>query len=184
MNPSITVTAGGLGGLGGSEVHGEAQASAGLAYSFVVVGPPTTSPVAVKFSGEVSTPFTANTGDGNGSSNGLVILCCDNSGNALTTVIQGPFTTILSLTAGTVYTVLMQAQASVDAGLTPITLPAFVDPTLTPEIDGYSIEYSPGLLSTSATPLPAAAPLFASGLGVLGLLGWRRKKKKAAALAA
>jgi hypothetical protein len=37
--------------------------------------------------------------------------------------------------------------------------------------------------SASATPLPAALPLFASGLGGLGLLGWRRKRK-AAALAA
>jgi len=35
-----------------------------------------------------------------------------------------------------------------------------------------------------ATPLPAALPLFASGLGALGLLGWRRKRKNAAALAA
>jgi hypothetical protein len=35
----------------------------------------------------------------------------------------------------------------------------------------------------SAVPLPAALPLFATGLGALGLLGWRRKKK-AAALAA
>ena len=33
------------------------------------------------------------------------------------------------------------------------------------------------------TPLPAALPLFATGLAGLGLLGWRRKKK-AAALAA
>jgi len=31
-----------------------------------------------------------------------------------------------------------------------------------------------------ATPLPAALPLFASGLGALGLLGWRRKRKAAA----
>ena len=30
-----------------------------------------------------------------------------------------------------------------------------------------------------AVPLPAALPLFAGGLGVLGLLGWRRKKKMA-----
>jgi hypothetical protein len=30
------------------------------------------------------------------------------------------------------------------------------------------------------TPIPAALPLFASGLGALGLLGWRRKRKKAA----
>jgi len=27
-----------------------------------------------------------------------------------------------------------------------------------------------------STPLPAALPLFATGLGVLGLIGWRRKK--------
>jgi hypothetical protein len=29
----------------------------------------------------------------------------------------------------------------------------------------------------AATPLPAALPLFATGLGALGLLGWRRKRK-------
>ena len=36
------------------------------------------------------------------------------------------------------------------------------------------------------TPLPAALPLFATGLGGLGLLGWRRKRKAkvAAAIAA
>ena len=27
------------------------------------------------------------------------------------------------------------------------------------------------------TPLPAAFPLFATGLGMLGVLGWRRKRK-------
>jgi hypothetical protein len=31
------------------------------------------------------------------------------------------------------------------------------------------------------TPLPAALPLFATGLGGLGLLGWRRKRKQATA---
>ena len=30
------------------------------------------------------------------------------------------------------------------------------------------------------TPLPAALPLFATGLGVLALLGWRRKRKDGA----
>ena len=30
------------------------------------------------------------------------------------------------------------------------------------------------------TPLPAALPLFATGLGALGLLGWRRKRKQTA----
>jgi len=33
---------------------------------------------------------------------------------------------------------------------------------------------------TSVVPLPAALPLFATGLAALGLLGWRRKKKAAA----
>jgi hypothetical protein len=37
--------------------------------------------------------------------------------------------------------------------------------------------------TASTTPLPAALPMFASGLGALGFLGWRRKRK-AAALAA
>jgi len=39
-------------------------------------------------------------------------------------------------------------------------------------------------VGTSATPLPAALPLLATGLGAMGLLGWRRKRKNTAALAA
>ena len=34
--------------------------------------------------------------------------------------------------------------------------------------------------TTTATPPPATLPMFATGLGALGLLGWRRKKKAAA----
>jgi hypothetical protein len=72
-----------------------------------------------------------------------------------------------------------------------IVLPiAFATDTLT-EIDFFSAGQggngSPFVAaittSTSETPLPAALPLFATGLGALGLLGWRRKRK-AAALAA
>jgi hypothetical protein len=40
------------------------------------------------------------------------------------------------------------------------------------------------VVTPTATPLPAALPLFASGLGVMGLFGWRRKRKAADALAA
>ena len=36
-------------------------------------------------------------------------------------------------------------------------------------------------LKQGTTPLPAALPLFASGLGALSLLGWRRKRKAQAA---
>ncbi|MGZ5866501.1 MAG: hypothetical protein ACXWKC_14070, partial [Xanthobacteraceae bacterium] len=38
--------------------------------------------------------------------------------------------------------------------------------------------------SVAETPIPGALPLFASGLGALGLLGWRRKRKAVAAIAA
>jgi hypothetical protein len=41
----------------------------------------------------------------------------------------------------------------------------------------------PGVWS-GPTPLPGALPLFATGLGALGLLGWRRKRKAAAAITA
>jgi hypothetical protein len=37
----------------------------------------------------------------------------------------------------------------------------------------YAVLFAP----VSSTPLPAALPLFAGGLGALGLLGWRRKRK-------
>ena len=36
----------------------------------------------------------------------------------------------------------------------------------------------------NATPLPAALPLFASGLGAIGVVGWRRKKRVGARAAA
>ena len=45
---------------------------------------------------------------------------------------------------------------------------------------GYGINSNnPGVWSGPlwSTPLPAALPLFATGLGALGLLGWRRKRK-------
>jgi hypothetical protein len=40
-----------------------------------------------------------------------------------------------------------------------------------------------GIVTTesTATSLPAALPLFATGLGALGLLGWRRKRQAAPA---
>jgi len=37
------------------------------------------------------------------------------------------------------------------------------------------------LVISEATPLPAALPLFAGGLGAFGFLGWRRKRKVVAA---
>ncbi len=38
-------------------------------------------------------------------------------------------------------------------------------------------------VTLASTPLPAALPLFASGLGVMGLFGWRRKRNAQAVAA-
>jgi hypothetical protein len=40
------------------------------------------------------------------------------------------------------------------------------------------------LFTPAATPLPGAMPLFATGLGLVGMFGWRRKRKNASAIAA
>ena len=54
---------------------------------------------------------------------------------------------------------------------------AFMIPLL---LDYAQANISDVFLSTSGsatlTPLPTALPLFATGLGALGLLGWRRRK--------
>ncbi len=48
-------------------------------------------------------------------------------------------------------------------------------------LDGACGAYCTGLsgnfVEVTATPLPAGLPLFATGLGALGLFGWRRKRK-------
>jgi hypothetical protein len=55
------------------------------------------------------------------------------------------------------------------------------------EMEGCGNEYIADAGSVSApgaTPLPATVPLFATGLGAFGLLGRRKKRKNAAAVAA
>jgi hypothetical protein len=52
--------------------------------------------------------------------------------------------------------------------------------TLTILPDGHGLGGTMSISAVPETPLPAALPLFATGLGALGLFGWRRKRKQAA----
>jgi hypothetical protein len=76
-----------------------------------------------------------------------------------------------------------------------ITLQTFTAPALATVLylglaDGLGFSGSPGYyadnrgsfevtLAQSAVPLPGALPLFATGLGIAGLVGWRRKRRGA-----
>jgi hypothetical protein len=77
-------------------------------------------------------------------------------------------------------------------GFSTVTLPTFTDlgtsdffrivnggtGNTAGQITGLSLVDPPG-----PVPLPAALPLFATGLGVMGLFGWRRKRKGVGAIA-
>ena len=54
--------------------------------------------------------------------------------------------------------------------------------TITGTFGNSTVPHSSGVdLFIGAIPIPAALPLFATGLGALGLLTWRRKRRQVAA---
>jgi hypothetical protein len=70
--------------------------------------------------------------------------------------------------------------ADAESVLTPSTPTSAVYPHgFEAELEGSAIQYA-GYYVPSAVPAPAALPLFATGLGLLGALGRRRKRKVAA----
>jgi len=101
-------------------------------------------------------------------------------------------TTLQSATVGTVsFSLLLVANSGARFGGASATsdfsntleVPTGIDVFNLPE--GYTANAGNWLVNNrfvgAETPLPAALPLFATGLGALGLLGWRRKKKAALA---
>jgi hypothetical protein len=56
----------------------------------------------------------------------------------------------------------------------------FSNITLGATVETVSFSFLSESTSTSTTPLPTALPLFATGLGALGLLGWRSMRKACA----
>ncbi len=55
--------------------------------------------------------------------------------------------------------------------------------TFTDSAQGGSVYDTFGSISVSQTPLPTTLPLLATGLGILAMLGWRRKRKVGLSLA-
>jgi hypothetical protein len=156
-----------------------ATASGDMLYRFEVTGAPTENDlINVVLTGD----FTISSGSGSASLliyQGLTDSGVNDpfQGDPLS---EGPISESLSIELGQLYTVEMQFGISaVTSGVfnQPALAQGILDPTLTPP-SGYAITYSPNL---SATPLPASLPLFASSLGFLGFLGWRRKKRMASA---
>jgi hypothetical protein len=70
-------------------------------------------------------------------------------------------------------------------GMTSLmALQSFIAPTGSTRLflgtmDGFGWFNNAGQFTVSAVPLPAALPLFGTGLGLLGFVAWRRRRKLA-----
>ena len=89
--------------------------------------------------------------------------------NGLTENGISPFSLSTALTTQTFYAIVTDVTGSFD--LTS-AFAGFEHVIATTGTNQLSVEGS-----ISATPIPAALPLFAGGLGALGLFGWRKKRK-------
>jgi hypothetical protein len=158
-----------------------------LSYSLEIVGAPGQVSVGVNASGGVSFTTTA---PGNYENNlfvsfsvGRIFTDSAGYGGGVTKQTFSD-TNTYTMNANQIYTVTLATYLATaisgNLGGGTETVSAFVDPQFFAPL-GYTVDFSPGIgISSTATPLPAALPLFTTGLGALGLLGWRRKRKASA----
>jgi hypothetical protein len=166
-------------------------AAADTIQSFSIAGTGTTfGDSSFSFSGDMSIDITTNTLAS--LDLGFTASTADQPtvGNTFEAYVCGGFTDCPLQGFGTVVITMTQDQAgdgfydggSLVGSLIPIASSEasrcgiFPTPCLE-QITGYSGEVAP------TTPLPATLPLFATGLGALGLFGWRTKWKIAANVA-
>lgn len=111
----------------------------------------------------------------NGTTSVIGRTVCTYSSDCSATSFSGTFS--LSATAGTQYKIHLAATAEGIDAFASVDPYIFIDPAFV-NAANYQIDVSDGVGNApAATPLPATLPLFATGLGALGLLGWRRKKQ-------
>lgn len=178
----------------GTSVEGSTQTT--LTYYVEFTGNTPTVSVGVKGYGETSadeidaTAGTAHAGDDQATVLMYMTLANDPRltqvfrESANTDVASNPGSHLFSLdqeftvNTNTLYQVFMTAYTSASD---MHWASAYLDPYFTVP-DGYSIMTSAGIGNSPApAPIPVALPLFTTGLGALGLLGWRRKKAAAPA---
>ena len=112
---------------------------------------------------------------------GLTLFSFDTTGGASSLDFAGPLVSFSNICVG--------AAVALDADCTDNFTVAYPPGStsiilLTGEPFAISFTQPTVTLESSVTPLPAALPLFATGLGAIGLFGWRRKRKASASVAA
>jgi hypothetical protein len=92
----------------------------------------------------------------------------------------------VAITPGTTYFLVLSATASNSMTVTFAPIGSYADGNALANGDNftaYDLTFRTYYDDTapSSVPLPAALPLFGGGLAVIGLAGWRRRKRRAAA---
>jgi hypothetical protein len=185
-------------GTGSGELSGQANIT--YQYFIELTGPSGTVPLTVNTTVPSGTvPLTVNTtGSAVGGSGSEAIVGLTNTtdfsvpylvytsdgavsvfDNGFTENSSGSFnrSDVVNIAADEVYRVTLVVQVFADSSNPQET--ASVDPYFQFPV-GYSLDISSGVGNSpaAATPIPAALPLFAGGLGIVGFLAKRRKNSK------
>jgi hypothetical protein len=198
------------GGSGPTSFFSDAGGHINILYFVEISGPKSNTPVPVQVIENGSASITGNFASTGYTYNAQAGFTVDDGplvANNGVKIIQGQtfvgssgttlnFTTDKSVdfTANKVYEVIMNVSASAEvtdnaseSALSNLVVTASIDPSFQitdPDFSDYSILFSSGIANApSATPLPAALPLFAGGLCFVGYLA-RRKKHNSASIAA